>query len=84
MAVRRLSKHEEHHQNCSISPVQSLKVNAITVKYGFAYIMEDIDKTNSRQFLSKFGQRCEDCFVQNWHASLGNDLHRRHGGRNKL
>ena len=46
--------------------------------------MEDIDETNFRQFLSKFGQRCEDCFVQDWCASLGNDLHRRHGGRNKL
>ena len=61
-----------------------MKINAIVSKYGFAYIMEDIDETKSRQFLSELGQRCEDCFVQDWHASLGNDLHRRHGGRNKL
>ena len=47
-------------------------------------ILLKTDKTNFHLSLSEFGQRCEDCFVQNWHASLGNDLHRRHGGRNKL
>ena len=31
--------------------------------------MQDIDETN----LSEFGQRCEDCFVQDRRVSLGND-----------
>ena len=36
-------------------------------------------------FCIQYGRhRCEDCFVQDWRASLGNDLHRRHGGRNKF
>ena len=48
------------------------------------YIMEHLDETNYCLFLTEFGQRCEDCFVQDWHASLENNLHRRHGGRNKL
>ena len=61
-----------------------MKINAIISKYGFAHIMECPVEINHRQFLSEFGQRCEDSFVQDWHASLGNDLHRRHGGRNKL
>ena len=50
-----------------------MKIKTIISKYGFAYIMEDIDETKSRQFLSEFGQRCEDCFVQDWHVSLEND-----------
>ena len=46
--------------------------------------MDHLNETNYCSFLSEFGQRCEDCFVQDWHASLENDLHRKHGGRNKL
>ena len=41
--------------------------------YWFAYILQDIDETNFHQFLSEFGQRCEDRFVQDWRASLENE-----------
>ena len=58
-----------------------MKVNAIISKYGLYTSLKTQMKPRSRQFLSEFGQHC---FVQDWHASLGNDLHRRHGGRNKL
>ena len=33
-----------------------MKINTIISRYGFAYIMEDIEETNFRQFLSEFGQ----------------------------
>jgi len=61
-----------------------MKIHAIISKHGFGYIMDHLNETNYCSFLSEFGQRCEDCFVQDWHASLENDLHRKHGGRNKL
>jgi len=62
-----------------------MKIHAIISKHGFGYVMElNIDETNYCPFLSEFGQGCEDCFVQDWYAYLENDLHRRHGSRNKL
>ena len=61
-----------------------MKIYAIISTHGFGYIMDHLNETNYCSFLSEFGQQCEDCFVQDWHASLKNDLHRKHGGRNKL
>ena len=60
-----------------------MKIHAIINKHGFGYIHYGtyIDETNYCPFLSEFGQ---GCFVQDWYACLENDLHRKHGSRNKL
>jgi len=47
-----------------------MKIHAIISTHGFGYIMDHLYETNYCLFLSEFGQRCEDCFVQDWHASL--------------
>ena len=80
MEAKNLSKMMAKHKYRS----WYMKIHAIISKHGFGYIMDHLDETNYCSFLSEFGQRCEDCFVQDWHASLENDLHRKHGGRNKL
>ena len=55
-----------------------MKIQAIISTHGFGYIIKKLDDTNCCSFLTEFGQRCEDCFVQDWpwHASLENNLHR--------